>query len=107
MTSRTRLVGAVDQDGDLLGLGRRDQHARLGEDLQPHGRRGRRVVLGPFLDPVVQELEGLGVSVEPQAPLVRDLAQGLRRIRLVSGAIGLIRRPPTSCERIAKSWSGR
>ena len=48
-----------------------------GQDLELDGGRGVGVVLRPLGDPVVEELEGLGVPGEPQAPLVGDLAQRL------------------------------
>ena len=99
MTSRTVLVGAVDQHDDLLRGRRGSEDARFGQDLEPDRRRGRRVVLGPFLDPVVQEFEALGIAGQPQAAFVRNLPQrlpqdeaGLGGHRVDSAAGDLVRK---------------
>jgi hypothetical protein len=52
-------------------------------------------------------LEVLEFRARRRPPLWATLPSGLRRIRLVSAARGLIRRPPASRLRVKKSWSGR
>ena len=88
----------MDGDLELLRGGGRDQDPRFGQDLEADRRDCPRVVLGAFLDPVVEELIGLGPPEESEAALMRDLAHwfaeqqaGLGRDGVDATATGLVR----------------
>ncbi len=69
------------------------------------GRRGRRWPPRRSSRAGIRRSSSVRDSRSP--PSWGTSPSGLRRSRLVSAAIGLMRRPPASRERIAKSWSGR
>ena len=83
------------------------EHARF----RAGSRAGRPpcagIVLRAFLDPVVEEFVGLRAASETQSSFVRHLAQRFAKIRLVSAAIGVIRRPPDSWDEGHKILIGK
>ena len=72
-----RSIGQAKPHDKLLAGGRSVQDARLGQDLERQSRRRGGVVLGAFLDPVMDKLVALAVSRQPQSPLVGNFAEWL------------------------------